>query len=195
MDQRLTTWARQVKQRRKTPYPTIWLFTDAARVPNPLPFIARLPAHISGVIFRHDADPNRAALGRAVARICRRRRLTLVVAGDARLAAALQAGLHLRDGNWPGPIRPKNKLLTSSAHGAADIIRARRTGAKLIFISPAFTTASHPGERALGHFRWLHLARLAHPAKASALGGISGQKIKILSNLCCAAGAITALSE
>jgi thiamine-phosphate pyrophosphorylase len=195
MDQRLITWARQVKQRRQTPYPTLWLFTDAARLPNPLPVIARLPAHISGVVLRHDADPNRVTLGRAAAKICRQRRILLVVAGDGRLAAALQAGLHLRDGTWPDHIRPKNKLLTSSAHSGPDIIRARSTGAKLIFISPAFATASHPGEPALGHLRWLRLARLAPPAKACALGGISGQKIKTLSHSCCAAGSITALSE
>jgi thiamine-phosphate pyrophosphorylase len=193
MDQRLLTWARQVKQRTKSPYPALWLFTDETVLPDPLPIIARLPPGISGVVYRHDAAPNRLALGRAIAKLCRQRRITLVVAGDFR-AAGPHAGTHLRAGRWPGRIRPGKHLLTASAHTGPDVIRARRAGAKIIFISPAFPTASHPGAPVLGHIRWLRLARLAHPAKACALGGITGQKIKILSHFCCAAASIRAIS-
>ena len=69
--------------------------------------VAGLPRGRAGVVLRHDHDPARAALGRDLARICRARRLALVVAGDGRLAAALKAGVHLRGGRWPGVVRSR----------------------------------------------------------------------------------------
>jgi thiamine-phosphate pyrophosphorylase len=195
MDQRLLTWARQVKQRQSNPYPTLWLFTDATVLPNPLSLIATLPAGLCGVVYRHDTAPDRLALGRAIAKLCRQRRIALVVAGDARLAAALHAGLHLRAGRWPDHTRPHHALLTASAHNPAEITRAKRAGAKLIFISPVFPTASHPGAKPLGNILWLRLACFVQPAKAYALGGISGHKMKTLANSCCGAASIRAISH
>src|SRR5580692_5856621 len=102
MDDRLIAWARAVKSRGGASRgPVLWLFTDERRLPDPLAAVARLPAG-AGVVFRHDADPRRAELGRALAKLCRRRRLVLAVAGDWRLAVALRAGLHLRGGRRPG---------------------------------------------------------------------------------------------
>lgn len=171
----------------------LWLFTDFLREPDPLPAIARLPPGLAGVVFRHDGAPDRAGLAARVAKFCRARRLALVVAGDARLAAKLGAGLHLRGGRRPvGAARPG--LITSSAHNVPEILAARRAGAKILFISPAFATASHPGGRALGPVRWRRLARRAGPCFAFALGGISGQKINELAGFCYGAGAIHALS-
>lgn len=197
MDQRLLDWARAVKARRGARAPTLWLFTDPLRLPDPRPAVARLPKGGAGVILRHDADPARPALARALARLCRVRRLALVVAGDARLAAALGAGLHIRDGRRPGPNRPPRRrgaLLTSSAHDASSLRRALRQGADLVFLSPVFPTASHPGVRALGPLRWTRLALRAR-RKAAALGGIDGRSVRRLPRrVCAAAGAIGALT-
>ncbi|MGI4945219.1 MAG: hypothetical protein ACRYHQ_32435, partial [Janthinobacterium lividum] len=105
MDRRLAAWARQVKARGGKAgggLPALWLFTDAVRLPDPLPAIARLPRGC-GVVFRHDGVPNRAALAAAAACLCRRRGLLMVVAGDPRLAAAVGAGLHLRGGRAGRP--------------------------------------------------------------------------------------------
>ncbi|PPQ29997.1 hypothetical protein CCS01_20455 [Rhodopila globiformis] len=151
--------------------PRLWLFTDDRRLPDP-----------------------RAA----VARICRARRLLLVVAGDARLAAALGAGVHLRGGRWPGPLRPRG-VVTSSAHSVAEMRRAARAGALLAFLSPAFPTASHPGAPGLGPLRWGTMARRLPSGgtgmRLGALGGVDGASIWRLPAGCCrAAGAITALS-
>ena len=82
--------------------PRLWLFTDERRLADPRASVARLPRGKAGVVLRHDGYPDRAALGRDLARICRERRLVLVVAGDVRLAAKLRAGVHLRAGRWPG---------------------------------------------------------------------------------------------
>ena len=195
MDQGLLTWARQVKQRRRNKLPVLWLFTDAVRQPNPLPSIKALPPGISGVVLRHDDTPGRAALGTRIAKLCKARRIALVVAGDARLAARLHAGVHLRGGHWPGHPRPKSGLRTASAHSMAEIIRARRAKAEIIFISPAFPTASHPGGRSWGAWRWRRLAACAPPAKAYALGGITGRTIKQLAGISCGAASIQALSN
>ena len=172
--------------------PVLWLFTDARRLPDPLAPVAGLPRGLAGVVFRHDDDPHRAALGRAVARLCRMRGVALVVAGDWRLAAALRAGLHLRGGRKPAHAPRWPGLVTSSAHGVAELRRARRAGARLVFLSPAFATASHPGGRLLGPARWGRMALGA--GRVAALGGIDGASVRRLPRFCSGAGAIGALA-
>src|ERR1700733_1890424 len=119
VDAKLLAWGRTAASRGRR-FPTLWLFTDSNRLPDPRPSVARLPRGQAGVVFRHDDHPDRAVLGRDLARICRARRLVLVVAGDVRLALALRAGVHLRGGRWPGPLRA-NGLATSSAHSLTDL--------------------------------------------------------------------------
>ena len=202
MDAKLLAWARAEAGRRNRPrgLPSLWLFTDARRLADPRPVVARLPKGLAGVVLRHDLDPARAALGRDLARICRARRLCLVVAGDSRLAAALGAGMHLRGGRWPAgaPVLPHRRLqalVTSSAHNPAELLRAARAGADLAFLSPAFATGSHPGAAVLGPLRW---GRFSHGARlpVAALGGVGGATVRRLPRgLCRAAGAIEALAD
>jgi thiamine-phosphate pyrophosphorylase len=192
MDRRLLTWG-YARRRRGSDLPPLWLFTDARRLPDPRPAVARLPRGLAGVVLRHDGESGRARLGHDLAKICRSRRLALVVAGDARLAAALGAGMHLRAGRWPG-VQRRRGLITSSAHGLADLLRARRAGASLAFLSPAFPTLSHPDTAALGPVRWARLARAAR-LPAAALGGIDGTTVRRLPRRAChASGAIGALA-
>jgi thiamine-phosphate pyrophosphorylase len=205
MDAGLLAWGRAVKHRQaknsqakhrhakhRAALPPLWYFTDAARLPDPLPAIAALPKTLCGVVLRHDAAPNRLALGRKIAALCRARRLALVVAGDARLAARLHAGLHLR-GGARGLVMPRG-LVTASVHNPAELARARRAGASLLFISPVHVTKSHIGAPVLGGAGWRRYARLAGREKSAALGGISGRTIRGLGPNCRAAGAIEALS-
>ncbi len=161
---------------------------------DPLGLIATLPkGGLCGVVFRHDAAPNRLALGTAIAQICRARGIALVVAGDARLAARLHAGLHLRGGRRPGRLAlPRNRPITASVHHAADLHRARRNGATILFCSPVFPTASHPGAPSLGSLGFQRLARHAGAAERYALGGIDGTAIRRLGRVCAGAGAIDA---
>lgn len=203
MDTHLIAWARaQAAGGRRGParrLPTLWLFTDARRLPDPRAAAARLPRGLGGIVLRHDGEPGRLALGRDLARICRERRLALVVAGDAWLAAALGAGLHLRSGRWPCLVRPRGgragrHLVTSSAHGQAELRRARRAGVDLAFLSPVFRTASHPLAPALGPARWTAMARSAR-LPVAALGGIDSVSVRRLPRgVCRAVGAIGALA-
>ena len=192
MDDRLVAWARRVKRRRGGP-PPLWLFTDRARLADPCEAAARLPRGLAGVVLREECAPDRAALGARLARICRARRLMLVVAGDWRLAAVLGAGLHLRGGRWPVGAG-RTRLVTSSAHSASELRRALSTGAGVVFLSPAFATLSHPGAPSLGPLRWRALARAAPSwgwGRVAALGGIDGTTVRRLG--CRIAGAIGAL--
>lgn len=198
MDRRLVAWARSVKSRRARRggggWPVLWLFTDAERLPDPLPAAARLPKGLCGVVLRHDGVAGREALGRALARICRVRRLVLVVAGDVRLAARLHAGLHLRRGRRAGRVSRLCQPLTSSAHDAREVARARRAGAALVFLAPVFPTASHPGAHPLGPRRWAAIARRGGTPML-ALGGVNGRNVRALPRgLCAGAAAIGALA-
>jgi len=198
MDPRLVAWARAVKARnswRGDSLPVLWLFTDGRRLPDPRPSVAALPRGLCGVVLRHDGEPDREALGRDLARLCRARRLALVVAGEPRLAAKLHAGVHLRGGRWPGSVRAGCGLHTSSAHNIPELRRASRAGARLAFLSPAFVTASHLGVAGLGMLRWSRLAGGAQ-IPIGALGGIDGLRARRLPRLRCrAAGAIGALAR
>lgn len=187
-------WARAVKSRRKGRGgpPPLWLFTDAVRLVDPRNVVRRLPVGLAGVVLRHDQDPDRAALGRDLAVLCRARRLGLTVAGDWRLAARLRAGLHARDGRRPGAGPSKWPIMTASAHDVAAVIRARRIGADLAFLSPVFATASHPGAAPLGPPRWAALAYRCGSGVA-ALGGLSGHTVRRLPRSCAGIGAISAL--
>jgi thiamine-phosphate pyrophosphorylase len=193
MDLKLLAWGLRGK---RSDLPRLWLFTDRLRLPDPRASIAGLPAGRAGVVFRHDDDPARSALGRDVSRICRARRLLFVVAGNLRLAAALRAGVHLRGGRWPGPVRPPG-MVTSSAHSVQDVVRARRAGARLVFLSPAFPTASHVGAPGLGPLRWGMMARYRGVnTSVAALGGVYGQNVtRLPPGFCQAIGAIGALSR
>lgn len=145
-------------------------------MPDPLPALRRLPQG-SAVILRHYEWPygRRLALARAVADLCRQRGLTLLVAGDARLARAVgAAGVHLPQELLPlaTGLRRQFGMVTAAAHDAGAVARA---GVDAVLISPVFATASHPGAEGLGAVRF---AALAHKARRKglqvyALGGMN----------------------
>jgi thiamine-phosphate pyrophosphorylase len=102
--------------------------------------------------------------------------------------------VHLRGGRRLRAMRGLRGLVTSSAHGVAELRRAVRAGARLAFLSPAFPTASHPGAPGLGPARWAAQARRAPAGLAvGALGGVDGGSVRRLPGLRCAA-AIGALA-
>ena len=198
MDEGLLAWGRAVKQRRRAKLPVIWLFTDEMRLPDPLPAIARLPRGLCGVVFRHAGAPDRAALALRVAALCRRQGLALVVAGDARLATRIGAGVHLRGGSRPGRagfgwMQPRNGLVTASAHDIPEIRQARLAGAEIVFLSPVFPTASHPGRAALGPVKWANIVRRFNGLELYCLGGVNGGNIRLTGKFGAGAGAITVL--
>lgn len=144
--------------------PTRWLMTDE-RGGDPVALAERLPRG-TGIVFRHHATPpaQRRALLEAVARVARRRRLVLVVAGDARARGV--AGVHNRRARDP------RQIVTRAVHSPAQIVTGIRAGADLLFVSPVFATRSHPDARPLGVVR-LGLLLGRRRVAAIALGGMN----------------------
>ncbi|WBV43109.1 thiamine phosphate synthase [Pseudoroseomonas cervicalis] len=175
--------------------PLLWLFSDPARLPDPRAAAAALPRG-AGVVARGVAPALLPALARQ-----RRGRGPLLLGGDARGALRLRAGLHWPDRATGPALLPflaarragaPWALLSCAAHGPEGLRRARRLGADLVFLSPAFPTPSHPGAPALGPWRWAALARRAGRPVA-ALGGIVAGTAGRLPPPCCGLAAITAL--
>ncbi len=165
---------------RRRALPPLILLTDSRRLPDPLPAAAQL-ARGNAVILRHYDAPDREALARRLAALCRRRGVLLLVAGDWRLAWRIGAdGVHLPEGlarrgprSWGAgvPHRP-GFLVTAAAHSPPAIRRAARAGADAVLLSPVFPTASHPGAKTLGTLRFARWCRMA-TVPVYALGGVS----------------------
>ncbi|WP_448581790.1 thiamine phosphate synthase [Thermaurantiacus sp.] len=141
------------------------------------PAIAALPRG-SGIIFRHYglAPAARHALLGEVAAAARRHGHWLVVAAPppGTRAAAVHLPAHSR--RLP---QPRPRLLTMAVHTLQERARAGRMRADLLFISPVFKTASHPGARPLGAHGLARLAARA-PAPVIALGGMTAPRFRRL---------------
>jgi len=129
--------------------------------------LERLPPG-AGIVFRHYrlSGEERRVLFERVKGVSRRRRLTLIVAGEWLPGAD---GVHNRLG--PG-------LRTASAHDSAELRRAAR-GADLVFLGPVHATRSHPGGPALGAAGFDRLARRAR-VPVIALGGMDSARFRAL---------------
>jgi len=157
--------------------PALVLMTDEARLPDPLPVAAKLPPG-SLVIFRHYGHPERETIARALAKLCRVKRLRLLVAKDFTLAQSLGAGLHLPEHLLRQPLARQRLraragfLLTTACHSRSALKRAENLGADACLLSPVFATASHPGVGGMGIWRftaWVRSCRLT----VYGLGGLN----------------------
>ena len=187
MDVRLVSWACAVKSRRRMRAPIIWLFTDPVRTPDVLGAVRALPPGC-GIVFRHDGVPGRCGLARAVLAVCRAGRHQMVMTAPT----IAGVGLHIRAGRRPDA-RPLPALVTSSAHSRLEVMRARRMGATVVFLSPMFATASHVGVPGLGRLQWSRAGRGL--GGLLALGGVSSQTARALPPDCLGFGAIGALAD
>ena len=154
----------------------LFFFTDPVRTPDPLAIVRRLPRG-AGVVYRAFGRPDALPLGRRLVGEARRRQLTFLVGADARLAAALQAdGVHLPErmaARARGLKRSRPTwIVTCAAHSQAAIIRARRSAADGLFVSPVFATASPSAGAPLGPLRFAALVRSA-TLPVLALGGVN----------------------
>ena len=161
---------------RQRDWPRQWLMTDERLGERLWEAIAKLPAGESGIVFRHyaTAQAKRSELAEEIAKLCRKRRLTLAIARDGQLATSLGADL------IHNPAAPPTHLPFSQAvHSLEEAESARNMGAALMFVSPVYATRSHPGQAALG----IELARQIAEASgvpAVALGGMNAQKFPLL---------------
>jgi len=168
--------------RRKETLPTLWLMTDAVRMPDPAAVVVRLRAG-DGVILRHTDGKVLRRLAQQIVPLCRRRGIVCLIAGDWRLAALSNAhGLHLSEraarvgANAPALLwrRQSKKIMTASAHGVVALKRGARLHADAILLAPVFPTASHPGTPTLGSVRFAAYVRSVQ-CPVIALGGVTLQ--------------------
>jgi thiamine-phosphate pyrophosphorylase len=162
---------------RRQPLPRLWLMTDERQGEALWTALHRLPRGV-GIVFRHYGLPpgERRKLFRAVRARAKKGGLTLILAGTAEEAASLGAdGFHNRQ-----HARARPRLIhTAPAHSLREIRSAERSGADLIFLSPAFPTRSHPGQKALGPLRFMLLARQAR-VPVVALAGMDARRARKL---------------
>jgi thiamine-phosphate pyrophosphorylase len=165
--------------------PPLWLFTDPARVKDPVAAAARLPRG-AGVVYRAFGRTDAVEVGEALARVCRQRGLILLVGADPGLAARLGAdGVH-----WPQRLARRRGLnhrlakrfhITAAAHDLPAVLAARRAGAEALFLSPVFASRSASAGRPLGPMRLAAWARQAG-LPVYALGGITvtrGRRLRL----------------
>ena len=149
--------------RARQPVPRLWLMTDERQGEGLLDAIARLPEG-AGIVFRHyrlDEVARRDLFEKVRAAAPG----PVLLAGPAAQAEAWGAdGSH---GRGPG-----EGLRSAPVHDLAEIRAAERAGADLLFLSPVYPTASHPGGRTLGLARFAWLARRT-ALPVIALGGMN----------------------
>lgn len=153
--------------------PRAFFVTDPVRTPDPLAIVKRLPRGF-GVIWRHFGSPSRLASGLALARMCRKRGLVLLVANDPALAARIGAsGVHWPERQLKGiRARKAGSIETAAAHSRAAIARAAALGVDAVVVSAVFPSQSPTAGPALGALRFRLLTRSA-PLPVYALGGVN----------------------
>ena len=154
--------------------------TDERRLPDPLEAALQLPAG-AAIVLRHTNADIRASLAHGLAKIAHERRLILLIAGDATLAARIRAhGLHLpeiraREAVHWRALHP-SWLITVAAHSACGLLSAALFRADAALLAPAFSTLSHKERPPLGVTRFrLMAARATVPVYA--LGGINAATV------------------
>ena len=155
---------------RSHPVPQALLLSDARNDDRLESAIARLPRG-SALVFRHYhlPPPARRARFEVLRRLCRRRGVLIITAGEARGWPS--------DGRYGAPqsLGRTPHLRLATAHSLAEIGAARRARASAVLLSPVFPTRSHPGAAVLGALRFLLMAQRS-PLPVIALGGMTKRR-------------------
>lgn len=158
--------------------PSLYLFTDPARLPDPEAAVQRLPRG-AAVVYRHFGARDQFKVARRLATACHRRGLVLLVAADPGLAERVDAdGVHWPERLLP-PARGCQQIVTAAAHSAEAVTQALAVGVDCCVLGPLFATRSSSGRRPLGLFRASQIARAA-PGKIIGLGGVTAENARLL---------------
>lgn len=167
----------------RAPAPRLFAFTDPERTPDLQRLAKRLPEG-SGLVLRTFGRPALEAEAFDLAALAGDRGLVMLVASDP--ALALRCGAH--GVHWPQAMvhratrwRGRFALMSASAHDPAAARRAAGL-CDLVFVSPAFVSASPSATRPMGVFRLAAYARRT-PAPVYALGGVNARTAARLKGL------------
>ena len=170
--------ARALNARARTRLPALILMTDEKRLAQPLRAARVLPKG-SAIVLRHTDPKIRESLAIQLKAIARARGLLLLIAGDARLAARIDAdGVHLSEARAREAqslkLRRPDWLITAAAHSFRGLRVAAVSGADAAILAPIFPTESHRERASLGASRArLMAAQAALPVYA--LGGVDAR--------------------
>jgi thiamine-phosphate pyrophosphorylase len=153
---------------RRQPLPRLWLMTDERQGDALWDALESLPRG-SGIVFRHYglAGLERRRLFERVRKAARRRGLMLLAGGPGLRADGVHGGA---------------RGFSRSAHDLRELKSAERSGARLVFLSPAFATRSHPQACPLGPVRFGLIARQAR-VPVIALGGMDERRARRLPHI------------
>ncbi|MGD1953657.1 MAG: thiamine phosphate synthase [Sphingomonadales bacterium] len=105
--------------------------------------------------------------------------MATLCAQQRRLHISGQHGFRRHYPKWKRIPQRRSGLTSCSVHSAAEAVRARRAKVDICFVSPLFTTQSHPGRSGLGLYPARQLARLSK-RPCLALGGINAETLKLV---------------
>jgi thiamine-phosphate pyrophosphorylase len=171
----LSAVARALKRRNGRPaLPALLFFTDPQRTPDPLAIARRLPAG-AAIVYRHFGAPARRTMAEALLRICRRRRLKLLIGADWALAERISAdGVHLPQRLAGNAARLRKAhprwLITVAAHRRVRPCR----GADAVVLAPIFPSTSPSAKHPLGARAANAMARRAG-LPVYGLGGVNAR--------------------
>lgn len=156
--------------------PKIWLFTDERNDHQLDQAISRLPRG-NAVVFRHYhlVRDEREGRFRQLRRLARRRGHIILLAGTPGLARQWRAHGVYGGGRWPDQRQMWQQ--NSAVHDVREIRRANGRRTAVFFLSPAFPTRSHPGEKALKRSQLRRLAALCRGA-VILLGGMDARRFR-----------------
>lgn len=154
--------------------PPAFFLTDPERTPHPERVVAGLPAGW-GVIYRHFGADDREVVARRLLKLCRKRKLLLLIGADAELAAKIGAdGVH-----WPGRMagasrkwRGRFKIQTMSRHFGDNPGQFRTFPVNAVLYSTVFASRSASAGAAMGALRFRQFTR-SLPCPVYALGGVN----------------------
>ncbi len=143
------------------------------------------------MIFReYDLESKkREVLAREILAICRARNHKFLIGKNLQLARKLRAdGVHFSDRdhlplqifnrqNWP-----RKFIFSFACHNFLSVLKSQRLKADMIFVSPVFTTRSHPNIAPLG-LRELSKIICVSKIPIFALGGVDEKNIHSLRKL------------
>jgi thiamine-phosphate pyrophosphorylase len=162
---------------RKT-LPSLLVFTDPARTPDPVALARRMPRG-AGLVYRAFGAADAEAVARRLKAVARARGLILLIGADAKLAARIGAdGVHLpeRLAHRAQALRRRGWLVTAAAHSTR---AARAPGVDAVVISAVFPSNSPSAGAPIGPVRLAAMVRAAG-RPVYALGGITNETARRL---------------
>ena len=186
----------EIKKFKNKNLPISIFFTDRKKISNLESTIRNLPKNSAIIIREYDLDNNaREIFAKKIIDLTKDLGFKIIIGKNFELAKKLKAdGVHFSDFDKL-PIKilkktnfTKNFIFSFSCHNYKSILRARKKGFKMIFISPIFKTNSHLEAKNLG---LRNLAKISLKTKNStycqtslyALGGINCQNISAIRKL------------